>query len=80
MLTQLSLVVIYRRFGTTYRPHQGAIGFPEATVNANILVLQEDIMGAVHSYESYVSARPLDITSPKTVISRFLFVFLRGFF
>jgi hypothetical protein len=37
----------------------------------------EDIMGEVHSYERYVSARLLDITSRKTVISRFLFVFLR---
>jgi len=37
-------------------------------------------MGAVHRYERYVSARLLDITSQKTVISRFLFDFLRVFF
>lgn len=37
-------------------------------------------MGALHCYERYMSARLLDITSQKTVISRFLFGFLRVFF
>ena len=68
MLTELSLVVIYRRLGTTYRPHiKGPIGCPETMVNTNILRVtsqkSEDIMGVVHSYECYVSARLLDITS-----------------
>jgi hypothetical protein len=32
-VTQRGLVVIYRRFETTYRPHMGPIGCPETSVN-----------------------------------------------
>ena len=63
---------------------KGPIGCPETTVNTNILHVtsqkSEDIMGALHSYERYASARLVDITSQKTVISQFLFVFQRVFF